>query len=133
MLSDNAPAWNVLSDQTLAAKAGSRLADEATQRENGFGPPHTGAPVRLFPEKNEPDAVRVTLFRDHAAWCPHCQKVWLHLELKKIPHRCKRMPLNACGDKDAWFTRKVDRGKLPVMELDGDLCVESLEIIRLLE
>jgi glutathione S-transferase len=43
------------------------------------------ATLRLFgrPESE----VRVTLYRDHHAWCPYCQKVWLWLEEKQIPSK----------------------------------------------
>ena len=51
----------------------------------GAGPPHTFAKLRLFGAA-EAD-VRVTLYRDHAAWCPYCQKVWMLLEEKRIPYR----------------------------------------------
>lgn len=132
MPSDHAPSWDTLSDNVLATKTGSRLAEEANQREKGIGPPHTDASVRLF-SQDEKNTVRVTLFRDHAAWCPYCQKVWLFLELKEIPYRCEKANMNAYGDKPSWYTRKVDGGKLPAIELDGELYVESLDIMKLLE
>ncbi len=45
------------------------------------GPANAQATLRLF---GQPESqVRVTLFRDHHAWCPYCQKVWLWLEEKK--------------------------------------------------
>ena len=48
-------------------------------------------------------------------------------------YRVKTIPLNAYGDKPAWYSRLVDGGKLPSMELDGTLYVESLDIMRILE
>ena len=52
------------------------------------GPTSSQALLRLFghPESN----VRVTLYRDHHAWCPYCQKVWLWLEEKRIPYRIQK-------------------------------------------
>lgn len=29
--------------------------------------------------------------RDHAAWCPYCQKVWLQLEEKRIPYTLEKI------------------------------------------
>ena len=37
------------------------------------GPTSSKARLRLFGGKEE--EVRVTLYRDHHAWCPYCQKV----------------------------------------------------------
>ena len=37
------------------------------------GPTSSQARLRLFGRKEE--EVRVTLYRDHHAWCPYCQKV----------------------------------------------------------
>ena len=50
---------------------------EAPELERINGPTNAQATLRLFgrPESE----VRVTLYRDHHAWCPYCQKVWLWL------------------------------------------------------
>ncbi len=61
------------------------LANYEIDRVNG--PTNAQAGLRLF-GKSESD-VRVTLYRDHHAWCPYCQKVWLWLEEKQIPYRIK--------------------------------------------
>ncbi|CAB9509865.1 IN2-1 homolog B [Seminavis robusta] len=132
ILSDNAPSWQELQKLVHGTPTGSRLQTEETLRQRGQGPPHTDALLRLFQEKDETN-VRVTLYRDHAGWCPYCQKVWLLLELKQIPYRVQKVPMNAYGDKPAWYTRKVDGGKLPALELDGELHVESLDIMKLLD
>lgn len=39
--------------------------------------------LRLFGTDSTP---RVKFYRDHAAWCPYCQRVWLLLEEKRIPY-----------------------------------------------
>lgn len=59
-------------------------------REKGFGPTSPKALLRLFdaPEGTEP---RVTLYRDHGAWCPYCQKCVLYMEEKV----CSMIPLIA--------------------------------------
>ena len=129
ILTDVAPSWSALRATAAATPTGKRLArDLADPR----GPPHAGASLRLFDAADESD-VRVTLYRDSAAWCPYCQKAWLFLEEKRIPYRVERVPLNAYGYKPQWYSRKVDGGKLPALELDGAVHVESLEIIKLLD
>jgi glutathione S-transferase len=55
------------------------------------------------------------------------------LEEKDIPYRVGTVPLNAYGDKLAWFTRNVDRGQFPAVELDGKVHKESLAIMQLLD
>ena len=55
------------------------------------------------------------------------------LEERRIPYSIETVPLNAYGYKPAVFTRLVDGGKLPALELDGELHVESLSIMRLLD
>ena len=95
------------------------------------GPTSAQARLRLFGQPEE--AVRVTLFRDHHAWCPYCQKVWLWLEEKRIPYRIRKVTMFCYGDKEAWFKRLVPSGMLPALELDGRLITESDRILEALE
>ena len=129
---DGAPSWEALKKRVAATSVGQKLLSDEGQRAVGRGPPHTEATLRLFDSATESD-VRVTFFRDDAAWCPYCQRCWLVLEEKRIPYRVRKLPLNAYGLKPSWFTKMVDGGKLPAVELDGKLHVESQHIIRLLD
>jgi len=95
------------------------------------GPTSAQARLRLFGQPEQ--AVRVTLFRDHHAWCPYCQKVWLWLEEKRIPYRIHKVTMFCYGEKEAWFRRLVPSGMLPVLELDGRLITESDCILEALE
>ncbi len=95
------------------------------------GPTNPQAKLRLF---NQPEsAVRVTLYRDHHAWCPYCQKVWLWLEEKQIPYRITKVTMFCYGTKEAWYKQKVPSGMLPAVELDGQLITESDDILIALE
>ncbi len=95
------------------------------------GPTNSQAKLRLFgqPEKN----LRVTLYRDHHAWCPYCQKVWLWLEWKKIPYQVKKVTMRCYGKKERWYLNKVPSGLLPALEVDGRLLTESDLILLTLE
>ena len=95
------------------------------------GSTNAQATLRLFGE--EEGAVRVTLYRDHHAWCPYCQKVWLWLEERRIPYRIRKVTMFCYGQKEAWFTRVVPSGMLPALELDGRLLTESDRILAALE
>jgi len=95
------------------------------------GPTSAQARLRLFGQPEE--AVRVTLFRDHHAWCPYCQKVWLWLEEKRIPYRIRKVTMFCYGEKEDWFRRLVPSGMLPALELDGRLITESDRILEALE
>ena len=75
----------------------------------------------------------MTLYRDHAGWCPYCQKLWMMFEIKKIPYRTERINMRSYGEKPAWFLKKVPSGLLPVVELDGEIITESLVIMQILE
>ncbi len=87
--------------------------------------------LRLF---NQPEStVRVTLYRDHHAWCPYCQKVWLWLEEKEIPYRIEKVTMFCYGQKESWYTQRVPSGMLPAVEIDGQLITESDEILIALE
>lgn len=55
------------------------------------GPTNSHATLRLF---GQPEAsVRTVLYRDHHAWCPYCQKIWLWLEEMRVPYVIERMLL----------------------------------------
>ena len=79
------------------------------------GPTNSYSNLRLFGQ-SEGD-VRVTLFRDHHAWCPYCQKVWLWLELKQIPYQIKKVTMRCYGTKESWYLEKVPSGMLPAIEI----------------
>ena len=95
------------------------------------GPTSSQAVLRLFGH-SESD-VRVTLYRDHHAWCPYCQKVWLWLEFQRIPYRIRKVTMRCYGSKEPWFLQLVPSGMLPALELDGQLITESDVILLRLE
>jgi len=127
----SAPSIESLRSSLLSTSVGSTLAEEAALRAEGNGPPHTDALLRLF-GKSESD-VRVTLYRDTAAWCPYCQKVWLLLEEKQIPFRVKKINMRSYGDKPPSFLQRVPGGLLPALELDDQFYTDSLPIMALLD
>lgn len=94
-------------------------------------PTNAQATLRLF---GQPEAsVRVTLYRDHHAWCPYCQKVWLWLEERRIPYRIRKVTMHCYGEKEAWYRKRVPSGMLPALELDGRLITESDRLLEALE
>ncbi len=95
------------------------------------GPATAQARLRLF--GHDPASVRVTLYRDHHAWCPYCQKVWLWLEERRIPYRVRKVTMVCYGEKEDWYRRLVPSGMLPALEIDGALITESDRILEALE
>lgn len=95
------------------------------------GPTNAQSYLRLF-GKSESE-VRVTLYRDYAAWCPYCQKVWLWLEEKKIPYRIRKVTMFCYGEKESWYKNIVPSGMLPAIELSGQIMTESDDILIRLE
>ncbi len=95
------------------------------------GPTNAQARLRLFGHTES--EVRVTLYRDHHAWCPYCQKIWLWLEEKQIPYRIEKVTMFCYGEKESWYKRKVPSGMLPAIELDGRIITESDDILIALE
>ena len=95
------------------------------------GPTNSYSSIRLFGKSEE--EIRVTLYRDHHAWCPYCQKVWLWLEWKQIPYKIKKVTMYCYGKKEAWYTKKVPSGILPALELDNNIITESDQILLTLE
>jgi glutathione S-transferase len=95
------------------------------------GSTNAQARLRLFGQ-SETD-VRVTLYRDHHAWCPYCQKIWLWLEEKQIPYRIEKVTMFCYGEKESWYKRQVPSGMLPAIALDGRIITESDDILIALE
>ena len=124
------PPAEPLSWQQLEQRLDSCSEAELQQR-RVEGPTNAQARLRLFgrPESE----VRVTLYRDHHAWCPYCQKVWLWLEEKRIPYRIRKVTMFCYGEKERWFKQIVPSGMLPALELDGHLITESDLILQALE
>ena len=94
------------------------------------GPQRPGPAAFVWPQRRE---VRVVLYRDHHAWCPYCQKVWLWLEERQVPYRIEKVTMFCYGEKEAWFKRLVPSGMLPALALDGQLITESDRILLVLE
>lgn len=111
--------WQELTE--LVAQPGDPLNGAATAQAN----------LRLFGHLEQD--VRVTLFRDHHAWCPYCQKIWLWLEERRVPYRVRKVTMFCYGEKETWFKRLVPSGMLPALELDGRLITESDRILEALE
>jgi len=95
------------------------------------GPTNSKATLRLFGQPET--AVRVTLFRDHHAWCPYCQKVWLWLEEKKVPYKIRKVTMFCYGEKEAWYKKICPSGMLPAIQLDNEIITESDDILWALE
>jgi glutathione S-transferase len=95
------------------------------------GQTNSQSTLRLF--NRSAAEVRVTLYRDHHAWCPYCQKIWLWLEEKQIPYRIEKVTMFCYGEKESWYKRKVPSGMLPALELDGRIITESDNILIALE
>ncbi|CAM9311077.1 unnamed protein product, partial [Ectocarpus sp. 8 AP-2014] len=126
---DKAPSWERL-EAMLEERQTPEEREAVALRERGYGPTSALANLRLFdaPEGTEP---RVTLYRDHAGWCPYCEKVWLLLEEKRIPYR--KVPMRCYGDKPLWFSKVSPSGAVPVAEIDGRIISESNVIMQVLE
>ncbi len=116
--------WSELEERVAAhpARSGGGRSEGTTNAQ---------ARLRLFGQPE--NAVRVTLYRDHHAWCPYCQKVWLWLEERRIPYRVEKVTMFCYGEKESWFKRLVPSGMLPALALDGQLVTESDRILEVLE
>ena len=128
---ETAPSWEALDALIKASPEGQRLHAELEERSAGRGPAHCKNKLRLF-GKTEAD-VRVVLYRDHAGWCPYCQKVWILLEEKQLPYRIEHINMRSYGDKPDWFMKKNPSGMLPVVEIDGQMFSDSIRIMQLID
>lgn len=132
IVEDRAPAWSALE---LKLREASSAEERAFRDELASGRADRAcalATKRLFdlPEGEEP---RLTLYRDTAAWCPYCEKVWLALEEKRVPYIIEKVNMNCYGDKPAWFWAMQPSGGIPVAKLDGRVITESNEILMAIE
>ena len=80
---------------------------------------------RVFNSNSSPESnVSVTFYRDSAAWCPYCQKVYIALEEKQIPYKVIKVDMNsyAGSSKPADFLRIQPSGSLPCVSIhrEGD-------------
>ena len=130
VMASKLPLWEDLTASAKSTITGQRMEAELTLRETGEGPSHQDAKIRLFGTKGEP---RVTYYRDTAAWCPYCQKVWILLEEKKIPYIVEKVPMRSYGDKPAAYLKLVPNGLLPAINIDGSFMTESLDIMLTLD
>nr|WEU39141.1 glutathione S-transferase [Saccharina japonica] len=124
------PSWPTLRSEAIATPTGESMEENKRLWEEGAGPPHTDAKLRLFGSTGEP---RVIFYRDTAAWCPYCQKVWMMLEEKQIPYKIEKINMRSYGEKPSWYLQIVPSGLLPAISLDGQLITESLVIMQTLE
>ena len=79
------PSWETLAGLLKAEQA--KLGIPEPDLVNGPTNPHSL--LRLFGSQGEP---RVLFYRDHAGWCPYCEKIWLQLEEKRIPYKARARP-----------------------------------------
>ena len=68
--------WADLQSKSESTETGLKMKEQAEQRKGGKAEPHVDNLLHLYSAKSEDD-VRLTLYRDHAAWCPYCQKTLL--------------------------------------------------------
>ena len=118
-----------ISDKTDVAK---NKIEQENLRKEGNAEANTDNLIYLYNAKGA-DEVRLTLFRDTAAWCPYCQKTWLMLLMKRVPFKVEKINMRSYGDKPKSFLDKVPSGLLPAIELDGQLMTESLRIMSTIE
>jgi len=131
-LVDNAPSWGTL---------GTKLEQISTEEERRFRADLASgrgeracalASSRLF-DLPEGETPRVMFFRDTAAWCPYCEKVWLALEEKRVPYEVVKVNMNCYGKKPDWFWQMQPSGGIPVAKIDGKVIRESDNIIAAVE
>tara|TARA_Y100001933_G_scaffold263863_1_gene327028 strand:+ start:236 stop:1468 length:1233 start_codon:yes stop_codon:yes gene_type:complete len=115
---------NILSWEEL-----NKFKNDNFDRVNGLTNAYTN--LRLF-NKDEVEA-KLIFYRDRHAWCPYCQKIWLWLEFKEIPYKIKKINMYCYGEKEQWYLNKVPSGKLPAIELNGEIVTESDQILSYLE
>jgi glutathione S-transferase len=125
------PSWSEIQSTVGETSVGQALNNEVELRSQGKGSAHVHNKLRLFQSKD--DKPVITFYRDHAGWCPYCQKTMLLLEEKQVPINIELVPMRSYGDKPESFLRKVPSGLLPAIEVNGQIITESSVIMELLD
>ncbi len=128
-----APTWDDLKEKASETPVGKALDRDLELRAKGKGSPHVHSKIRLFDGTDEKPTY--TLFRDHAGWCPYCQKTMLLIEAKQIPIQIELVNMRSYGDKSRSFLSKVPNGMLPAIEdnRSGNVALDSAYIMEFLE
>ena len=124
------PTWAELQSQSKATFAGKALEEEMARRKQGKGSAFVHNTLRTFQSEGTP---QITVYRDHAGWCPYCQKLMLLIEEKETPVKISLVPMRSYGDKPREFMQKVPNGLLPAIEVNGQIITESQVIMELLD
>lgn len=124
--------WNDIRSDLESKQTGEEKAFRSNV-EKGIGRASPLNKIRLYDETNQEKDIRVTFYRDHASWCPYCQKVWMFLEEKRIPYRVEKVNMRCYGEKPASFRNLQPSGAIPVAIIDGTVYNQSNDIIYKLE
>ena len=129
------PSWDELKIESTNQPVGNALNNEVEKRKQGKGSAHVQSKLRLFDSDETP---KITLYRDHAGWCPYCQKTMLLIEEKGVPINIELVPMRSYGDKPEEFMRMVRGGMLPALTVElGDgskqTITESQVIMELID
>ena len=134
------PSWNDLQSLASSTPVGSSLDEEVSLRPTGRAAPFVQNKLRLFDseEFSSDKPPKITLYRDHAGWCPYCQKSGYLIEEKQIPINIELVPMRSYGDKPTEFTKLVPSGLLPALIVETDdgrkqVITESQVIMELLD
>jgi len=84
------PTWSELQSKSKATVVGQALEQESALRKGGKGSAFVQSKLRKFQSDKEPE---ITIYRDHAGWCPYCQKLMLLIEEKEIPVKIDLVPI----------------------------------------
>ena len=81
---------------------------------------------------------KLTIFRDHAGWCPYCQKLMYLIEEKQVPMNIELVPMRSYGDKPESYLKLVPSGLLPALMVETNdgrkqVITESQVIMDLLD
>ncbi len=138
MKMSSASSWSDLQVLSASQAVGKSLNDEVKLRQSGHGSAHVQSTLRLFDANND-EMPKLTLYRDHAGWCPYCQKTMLLIEEKKVPINIGLVPMRSYGDKPREFMQLVPNGLLPALGVEQDdsgrqqIITESQVIMELLD